>query len=216
MISLIHPSRGRYDRAYHTLREWISKSSSEIEHILSLDESDPQVARYQNTFIRNRCANTQIIVNPNSCVVEATNHAAKIATGDIMLYLSDDFKCPHNWDKELISRFKDVESPMLLKVDDCLQQFHVDVLTIPIMNRGLYERLGYFWHPEYKSMFVDQDLYWTCHKHNWIVPCPELKFEHQHYSVGKSKKDETYTRSDSNWNQGKELYRRRKSLNFPL
>jgi hypothetical protein len=84
------------------------------------------------------------------------------------------------------------------------------------MNRALYEKLGYFWNPIYKSMFVDQDLYWVCRNNNWLNLRPDLKFEHHHYSVGKSEKDYTYIRSDKNWDQGKAIYLKRKQSNFPL
>jgi hypothetical protein len=133
---------------------------------------------------------------------------------DILIYLSDDFKCPENWDLLIIEQFKGVTEPMLLKVDDCLQPFDKDVLTIPIMNRFLYEGLRYFWNPIYKSMFVDQDLYWVCKNCNWVKYAPELKFLHEHYSVGKAPKDETYARSDANWVSGQATYLKRKQEGF--
>lgn len=209
-ISLIHPSRGRPKKAAETLKFWLSQASGEIEieHILSLDFSDPTNDEYERY--------DKITIDHNSCVVEATNQAAKISTGDILIYTSDDFKCPKNWDLSVVEKFKNVSGPMLLKVDDCLQRFDVDVLTIPIMNRALYERLGYFWNPLYMSMYTDQDLYWVCRNNNWLLLSPELKFEHCHYSNGKAIKDETYKRSDANWNQGKAVYLKRKAEGFPI
>lgn len=212
-ITLIHPSRGRADQAKATYDYWMSQASGEIEieHILSLDYSDPHAGRYKYFG-----ENSSDVKSHNECVVEATNEAAKIATGDILIYLSDDFKCPKNWDLLIVERFDFMEIPMLLKVDDCLQKFKADVLTIPIMNRALYKRLGYFWNPMYRSMFVDQDLYWVCANNNWINFAPELKFPHEHYSNGKARRDETYMRSDLNWNQGKELYAKRWREGFTI
>jgi hypothetical protein len=90
------------------------------------------------------------------------------------------------------------------------------VLTIPIMNRQLYERLGYFWHHEYKSMHVDVDLFYTCQKIGAIKNCEYLKFPHEHPANGKAPDDETYRRSAANWNQGLEVFNRRKALGFPI
>ena len=73
-----------------------------------------------------------VVEGVNSSVVEATNRAAKYAKGDILLYLSDDFKCPDNWGASIYQSVKDFGPVWLLKVDDCLQQFEVPVLTIPI------------------------------------------------------------------------------------
>lgn len=214
-ISLIHPSRGRAQKAFDTVNYWYDNSCGHfnIQHILSLDSDDSELKKYfelfQNTW-------SQIIVNENTCVVEATNIAAKLVTRDILIYLSDDFKCPKNWDELIIRIFNNISGPILIKVDDCLQKFNVDVLTIPIMNRELYNKLGYFFHPGYKSMFVDQDLYHVCKNNKWIYPAANLHFPHEHPANGKAQNDEIYKRSAANWNQGKELYHKRMSLNFPL
>ncbi len=214
-ISLIHPSRQRPEKAKAAYDYWISKAwfPENIEHVLSLDESDNSINEYARLFgdVVGSCG----IVNNNTCVVEATNHAAKVATGDILIYLSDDFKCPDEWDV-LINEQMNNSTPMLLKVDDCLQKFNVPVLTIPIMNRKLYEKLGYFWHPEYKSMFVDEHLFWTVTNNCWLKEAPQLKFPHEHCSLGLAERDETYIRSEANWDQGKSLFAKHMAEGFPL
>lgn len=225
-ISLLHPSRGRPDKSLDTAMDWITKAGTKVELIISLDYSDPTFKRYEKSYLNfhlieeyDRCpyyGGHKDIYNDNTCVVEATNHAAKEAKGDILVYLSDDFKCPDNWGQLVLKEFENENRPLLIKVDDCLQKFEVPVLTIPIMNRALYERLGYFWHPSYKSMWVDCDLYETAKRINAIKLCPHLKFEHMHPSVGKSVNDETYTRSAGNWDQGLIVFNERKKLNFPI
>lgn len=210
MITLLHPSRNRANKAHQTALEWINKAGIECEYIISLDSDDPELEAYQILF-----EDRTILVNANTCVVEAANHAAKAATGDILVYLSDDFKCPDNWGQLILEQFKDVTAPLLIKVDDGYQVFGKDVLTIPIMNRALYEKLGYFFHPEYRSMFVDQHLYHTVNNVGAIRFCPHLIFPHEHYCNGKSKIDETYKRSNMNWDSGKALYAKHKSEGFP-
>lgn len=220
MISLLHPSRGRPEKSFNNANEWIEKAGCEVELILSLDKSDSKLDEYIAEYSKNEDANStinqQIIINDNTSVVEATNHAAKVSSGEILLYLSDDFKCFDGWGLAVAKEFENVSEPLLIKVDDCLQKFTVPVLTIPIMNRALYNRLNYFWHPEYKSMFVDEDLYWTATKLNAMKMCPNLKFEHAHVCVGKAPDDETYRRSSANWEQGKAVFARHKALGFPV
>lgn len=223
-ITLIHPSRGRAEKALQTYEHWIKNSSGsetiEIDHILSIDSDDKAKDDYYFQFRKNKCST--ILCVDNSDVVAATNKAAMYAGGDILVYLSDDFKCPVNWDKEIFKSFcekkycSEINLPRLLKVDDLLQNFNVPVLTIPIMTMALYKKLGYFWHPGYKSMFVDEDLYWTCKNNEWLILCPELVFPHEHPANGKAPNDETYRRSAGNWDQGKDFFAKRKSENFPL
>jgi hypothetical protein len=226
-ITLLHPSRGRAEKAHETYLYWMENSSPqilevqvEIEHILSIDTSDPQVEQYKKLF----GVTSTVIVNDNDCVVKATNHAAKLATGDILIYLSDDFMCPKDWDLLLVEKFKGVETPMMLRVDDLhedqggsgIQGIDIAVLRIPITNRALYQKLGYFWFPEYRSLFVDEDLFWTCNNNGWLVKAPELKFEHLHWCNGKAPIDATYQATEKNWEQGKALYAKRSQENFPL
>lgn len=216
-IGLLHPSRSRPQQAYTTAKKWLDnagQSSLFVRHILSLDMDDPKLNEYSTWFTHTETTN-EILVNPNKSVVGATNQAAQWCDDDIFVYLSDDFDCPNSWAPLVMDEFKGINAPMLLKVDDCLQHFSTGVCTIPIMNRALYKRLGYFWHPEYKSMHVDVDLYETCKRLGVIKYAPHLKFPHNHYSNGKAAHDETYKRSEGNWNQGLEVIKRRRAQGFP-
>lgn len=215
-FTLIHPSRARADKAFETFQYWMDHASGkhEIQHILSVDTDDPQQEKYDENFNHRT---DLMLIKDNKDVVGATNVAAKYATGDVLIYLSDDFKCPGHWDDLLATQFVLWgDRPGLVKVDDCLQKFDVAVLTIPIMNKQLYKKLGYFWHPGYRSMFVDEDLFWTCQKNGWMLGRPDLKFPHEHCSIGKAVRDETYIRSEANWDSGKAFYALRKAAGFPL
>jgi hypothetical protein len=218
-ISLIHPSRGRPLQAYQTSLKWMSRASKEnlIDHYLSLDQSDPNLAAYRQNFNETTC----VVTNDTDSVVQATNAAAKMSTGDLLVYLSDDFDCPLNWDLLITQavetrNLKPRYDKFVLKVDDCLQNFNARVLTIPIMSRALYEHLRYFWYPEYKSMFTDMDLFEVCDRMGIIIHAPDIKFEHKHYSVGKAPNDEIYQRTNTFWSQGRALYDRRHRQNFGL
>lgn len=209
MISLIHPSRGRPQQSSDNSRTWMAWSGVLTELIVSLDTSDSKLTEYQKLY-------RGTIIGDNTCLVEATNRAAAQAKGDILVYLSDDFKCFPNWGKILTEEFKKYTGPTLIKVDDCLQRFEVPVLTIPIMNRACYDKLGYFFHPGYKSMHVDEHLYWRTKKLGFLKMAPHIKFEHCHVSVGKAQNDDTYERSAANWDQGKAKLAEHRRMGFTV
>lgn len=213
MISLIHPSKGRPQKSFDNAKDWIDKAAVPVELIVSIDFDDPFKMDYTTRYFDYPC---NLICEQNTSVVEATNKAARLAKGDILIYLSDDFKCFDGWGIAVDKEFQNEDRPLLVKVDDCLQKFSVPVLTIPIMNRALYHKLGYFWHPDYKSMFVDEDLYWTCQKLGAMKYAPHLKFPHHHVCNGKAPDDDTYRASSANWEQGKAVYLSRKAEGFPL
>lgn len=203
LISLIHPSRGRPEKAKSTYDFWMSRAKypENIEHILSLDFSD---TTHENYTIFG--PNSRTIIDHNECVVEATNQGAAIAKGDILVYLSDDFKAPENWDEE-IRRLLPLGDPFLLRVNDGYQPMDNDVLTIPIMNRELFLLLGYFFNPLYRSMWVDCDLFNVCR--DVIITAPDLVFLHEHPVTGKCATDQTYERSNANFETGREIYNKR-------
>jgi hypothetical protein len=224
-IGLLHPSRGRAQKSYQTVMNWLAKAqeTSNITVYLSLDWDDPQRQEYLDLYDERQFFDIGVSlmtqINNNKSVVDATNIAAIGADEDILIYLSDDFDCPENWDYLVSSYFYlkvNEESPMLLKVDDCLQKFEIPVLTIPMMNQALYKQLGYFWHPAYKSMFVDCDLYEVCKKLGVLKFAPELKFPHLHHSIGKCENDETYRASEANWVQGETIFKERRAKGFPI
>jgi len=209
MISLIHPTRSRPQKSYDNAMLWMRFSGVPTELIVSLDSSDPKLNEYHKLY-------AGVIVADNDCLVQATNRAAAQAKGDILVYLSDDFTCFPNWGKVLEEEFAKYTGPALIKVDDMLQDFHVQVLTIPIMNRACYEKLGYFFHTGYKSMFVDEHLYHRTRKLGFLKMAPHIKFEHKHVSVGKADNDETYRRSAANWDQGKALMEQHRRMGFTV
>lgn len=215
VISLIHPSRGRADKSYRTTQRWIQRAGCDVELIVSIDDEDKQRELYLRQYSHSDPFVTKVISNPNDCVVQAANHAAKESKGNILIYVSDDFDCPDKWGEKIINATTGIHPKWLLKVHDGYQPFYKDVLTIPIMDRSLYNELGYFFHPSYRSMFCDQDLYWTCKNMNVIVNAEHLVFQHEHYCNKMAPIDDTYRRSDLNWNSGKELYNLRKQQNFP-
>lgn len=192
----------------------MASNPKNVEHIMSLDDDDTELAKYVENF--KNAPGSGGIIGSNKNVVEATNKALEHARGEILIYLSDDFKCPKDWDRLIMHEFRNMTSPALIKVDDCLQRFFRPVVTMPIMNSQLINKLGYFFNPEYASMYVDEDLYWVCKNNNWIYYAPELKFPHEHHSIGKCEIDETYRRSEANYASGKEIFEKRKKENFSL
>lgn len=210
-VSIIHPSRGRPSKALQTTGEWLDRIGDvHWEYILSCDADDSTLPQYDKL---SGAQNARRIVNNNRNLVEATNQAARLASGDIILYLSDDFRCPYDWGKLLEKEFEG-DKQILLKVDDCLQKFHVPVLTIPIMSFSLYKQLGYFFHPDFYSMHCDEHLYARCMKLGVIKFAPHLKFPHDHVSIGKAQDDETYRRSAANWNHGVMMINKHRRLGF--
>lgn len=207
MISLIHPSRGRPQQALSCFNNWLQKSKhKDFEYILGIDHDDTTNKIYYSLFEYLSHDNAMIYTGNNTSLVDCVNKLAKLSKGDIIIYLSDDFDCPMYWDELIIKASKGIEK-FILKVDDGCQKFNAKVLTIPIMSRPLFNELGYFFYPEYRSMWCDVDLYYSTEKYMFFLP--DVRFQHNHWVNSKAIKDETYKRSEANFATGKQVFIKR-------
>lgn len=214
-ISLIHPSRGRPQMAFDNSRQWYQRRGHNVEYILSIDEDDPALDSYKALYNTDGLSNfgidPKVIINKNRSAVDAINNAAKVATGDIFIVVSDDWELPENWGR-LIIEAAWAKNDWIMYAPDGIQKW---IITLPILDRHYYERFGYIYYPEYRHMFADTDL--TCvadltgRKIEATIP-----FKHLHYSVSKRQPDETSRRADKTWDQGERLFIERYKRNFDL
>ena len=195
-FALLHPSRHRALKCFDTFSKWMMATSGQhqYEYIVSIDADDSQQKEYKNRFSEF----AQVIMNDNRSLVDAVNRAAELATGDLLIVVSDDFECPMKWDNELSDfiAVKELSGEYALHVNDDYS-YPKKLLTIPIMSRELFKRLGYIYHPTYFSMFADNDIFEACELMGVLHDCGHLTFRHNHYTVQRSPNDMTYQRQNS-------------------
>jgi len=206
-ISLIHPSRNRAQQACETALLWIDSADNEVEYILSLDDDDESRISYLELFPQQ----VMFSSNANRSAIDAINNAAKIATGDLLIVISDDFYPFAHWDTLLLAEVAG-KADFLMKTQDGIQP---ELITLPIMDRAYYNRFGYIYHPDYLHMFCDNELTAVGHMLGRVITST-LLFEHKHYSVGKAERDALYTRNENTWDQGLHLFSERRKINFGL
>lgn len=209
-ISVIHPSRNRPDKAYECFLEWSKKSNTEFEYILSLDTDEPQKQKYCELF-----HNQTIVFGNNSNVVEAMNNGASNSTGDILVCISDDFGCSEGWDSYILAQLdKDKEQALIVNDGhkECL------MMTIPILTKKLYNKLGYVYHPSFTGMFADNALAEICDKMGVLVKNRDLEFPHRHWLYGHYTADSTNKRHDNpeGWRIGQKVIKKLRDSNYGL
>lgn len=214
-VSLLHPSRSRITKSVATTIKWLSKAGDcQVELIVSIDEDDPQLRDYVDFYTPE-----QIIINQNRSAVDAINNAAKQATGNIMIVLSDDTDCCDNWG-ELILQVTHGKHDFVLRVDDGFFQgvpgTQEWIITCPILDRQYYERFGYVYHPDYLHQFCDTEFSNIAYCLNKVIRTTDIVFRHLHPSIMKEKRDAVMLRSDATWNQGKALYIERFKRKFDM
>lgn len=209
-ITILHPSYGRPELARKCYDEWMGKAKNpqDVEYVLSLANNDPKSDEYRIAF-----EHTHItpVVSLNNGLVIQVNNAARVATGNLLIAVSDDFGCPRDWDEQLLTALDDKQD-YIVKTQDGLQPF---IITLPIMDRLYYNRFGYIYHPDYFHMWADNELADVGKVLGKTITL-DLTFPHRHYSTGKMKKDATNIQNDSHFNNDRVIYEKHKADNWGL
>lgn len=206
IISLIHPSRSRATKAIEVAKRWIKEAGEPVDYILSIDSDDPEKDLYYELFLGRRVA-----CHNNRSAIDAINNAAKEATGDIFVVVSDDFACPSQWGTSLL-RLVEGRKEWIAKTHDGIQRW---IITLPIMDRAYYNRFGHIYHPDYMHMFCDTHMTAVADLLGRRINL-DMHFPHNHYSAGKSKRDDINIRADKTWGQGEYTFMKHYRNNFGL
>lgn len=217
-ISLLAPSRWRATQCVENLKTWLSSATdpSRIEIVISIDSDDETRTDYVEQA--KQLPNSQVCIFPNKSMNQALNHAARAATGDVLISVFDDFTPAAGWDQKVLDRLSGCPGKALFVYDTCLA-VTVRLQTMGIITRKLFEDWGYFWYGEYLGMFADNDYTERVLLENRQVFALDLSFVHAHFMHGTVKKnpmDRTYEHGNQSWKYdfGKELFDRRRANGF--
>lgn len=215
-FSLIHPTRGRPIPTRQVMYMWLDYFSkhNDVEYILSIDTDDAKTYMPVMKEFMGK-ANFRVVIAENKNVVQALNQGAKHATGDVLVYVSDDFECYANWDLDIQRAARDKGTDWFLLVSDGIQ---TEIATILFVSRGFYNCVGYLYYPEYISMFADPDITELARSRGVLVDARHLLFKHNHRSIGGLPADAVSAAHENGktWKHGEELFARRKERNFDL
>ena len=223
-VAIVHPSFGRPELALKCANEWYTKADrrDELEYTLALNDNDPSIAKYVvqawPLFGRFR-----VDIGDSSTASQAMNRAVKRIsnTTELIMVVADDQGCPDHWDSELkkvLSGIDNFRKPVYIYVSDGLSDMDKDEgPKYAYINRAFYEKLGFLQHPDYHSLYADNDLF-ECAKILGMIRAPHLIFEHRHHSRSEGKWDDTYWRTNNleAVAQGQRVFAERKARNFDL
>ena len=92
------------------------------------------------------------------------------------------------------------------------------IATMSIMGRKYFERFNYIYHPDYFSLWCDNEATDVAKKLNKYVFLEKDIAQHLHTIWGKAENDELYKRNSTRaiWDADEKTYHRRKKMNFGL
>jgi hypothetical protein len=215
MFSICHTT-ARPNRWGFSYGAWIAGAigfgTDELEYVLCTDQR-------WGTFWTPERGIRHVINGGRQCSVDGWNAAAAASTGRVLILNADDFFPPANWDLEL-RRVIGSRNPL---TDEFV--IHVstgnprdkDLISLGILSRARYERLGYALHPSYESVYSDDEFSEHAYKDGCVIDARHLVFEHRHPGMGKAADDAVYQWQNRReaYESGKANLERRRKEGFP-
>lgn len=139
---------------------------------------------------------------------------------DIVVFASDDFTPPNNWDEYLVEKLKNKTGALL--VNDGYQAIDFSnmaepVFSIPVMTYDcLLKNNKIIYNPAYTHLCSDAELFLNLKEMDLIIDDrindTNYVFEHHHWSAGKRKADQNDQSYYSNFEKDKSTWEIRKKL----
>jgi hypothetical protein len=182
--------------------------------MMSIDNDDE--VTLSNIELFNGCF-IDIDSSPNK--IHAINrNMDKAPKWDIVVVMSDDMACQVKGFDEVIRRGFDVheftDQPTGIDLDQALWFFdgwQHNICTLVVMGRTRYEKFGYLYHPDYISLWCDNE--WT--EVNEPKKFDQILFLHLHPAWKQGEPmDALYQRNEAYFQHDKATYERRKAEGF--
>ena len=210
------PTRSRPTKFLEVLKKYVigSHDMSKTQIIVSIDEDDKTMTNDVITRAQSFHGNIRVIKGPSSGKVGAINRDMPDPSEfDILLLASDDMVPYVNGYDRII---RDSMEQMYPDTDGVL--FFNDgysgrrLNTLVICGSKYYSRFGYIYHPEYKSLFCDNEFMDEANRLGKQTYYDQPIIKHEHYTHTRAKPDALYNVNEALYSDDEEVYRRRKKM----
>lgn len=179
------PSRNRPDKFKKVLEKSIKYLSgkNDVRFVITLDNDDETM---NNDAMREWMDSLGVDLiyhyGDSKSKIEACNANLEGEEGDIIILVSDDMiPCFEGWDEIIVQGFEQLYPDMVgaIKFFDGLRPKEDILMTLPVLGWGLYEKFGYIYHPDYTSLYCDNEMTMVCHSLNKLAISPLCLFRHE-------------------------------------
>lgn len=210
-----YATRGRPELFKSTLETWMSllSGSQDYQFVISIDDDDWSMQTPEmKMYLENQ--DVDVHLGPHTTKIKAINRDVEKADDwDILIVVSDDM-IPEQQGYDIV-----IAEDMAKYFPGLDGALHYNdgttgpqLCTLTIMGRKLYEHFGYIYHPDYLSLWCDnefQDAVTELGKYQYIE---NVIVRHCYKKHGT---DETYEKSESTYWYDNETYQKRKEAGFP-
>lgn len=211
------PTRSRPQKLLAALDRWTELRSKHhhVEFLVSVDEDDPETLAVMEKAADREVAVT-IAVGRSESKIHAVNRDLAGKDFDVLVVASDDM-VPEvdGWDalvvEDMLRAFPDFDGA--LHYNDGYRQ---DICTLSVMGKQLYESWGYVYHPDYKSLWCDNEFTDVARRDGKRFYSPVVLARHMHPATTRGvPTDDLYRRNDRFFRTDRDTYYRRRAAGFP-
>jgi len=207
-ISVIHATKGRPQIAWQRRWQWLclAEKPLEIEWLFMVD-ADEKTDYTPHQGIR---------CNPGG-IVNAWNAGAKIAKGDIIIQMSDDWAPPRHWDALISNAIGDSKAEKVLAVSDGLRTDKL--LCMAILTKDRLKKQGHMFHPDYQEsdgLYSDNEFTELAYLNQVVVEARHVQFKHENPMFTGGNPDEQLKNHNKPefYEKGKAIYEKHKANNW--
>lgn len=205
-------SRSRPAKMYKAYKSVVDNAELNWVMILSIDSDDSVTLNSEELKQMSWDKRVSIHTGTSKNKIDAINRDVPQSGWDILVNLSDDqIFTVKGFDKVIAEH---CGNDTFLHLPD--GYVNERLTTMSIMGYDYYKRFGYIYHPDYASLWCDNEAQDEAKHNGGYVYVNEHIFIHEHPAWTGEKPDAQLEHTQKFYRQDERTYKRRKSLGFPL
>ena len=205
-------SRSRPAKMYKAYRSVADYAVLSWQMIVSVDADDDATMLSEELKSIQRDSRVSIKFGLSKNKIDAINRDVPKQGWDILVNLSDDQVFTRKGFDKVIAEHC-TNSTFLHLPDGYVNE---RLATMSIMSKAYYDMFGYIYHPDYASLWCDNEAMEVAQALGCYKYVAEQIFIHEHPAWTGEKPDEQLIETQNYYRQDERTYRKRKSLGFPL
>lgn len=226
------PTYGRAEKFLRVLAQYVELASvdNKISFNINCDVSDLSMTSeyvgrrieylFRTTILNNKQLDYSLFFDTNTEKISAINSHIPKDGWDVVVCASDDMVPKvDNWDVEIT----DAMMEHFPNLDGCVHfndgNTNGDLITFSILGKKLYEEFGYIYHPDYKSLYCDNEFTDEVRRMGCEQYIDKVIVSHEHWSIEGSQNhnevDLAVQKTLHYSGRDAQVYKARKSSGFP-
>lgn len=217
-ILIKFPTRNRKNKFFEVLDLYykFAENLDKIEFLITLDTDDSSMNNDEVKEKLKTYKNLKYYFGESNNKIHAVNRDIEIGDWDILLLASDDMiPIKKGYDESIrfnmVINYPDTDG--ILWYNDGNRK---DLNTLSILGKKYYKRFNYIYHPNYKSLWADNEFMTVGNILKRQKFIDEVIIHHQHPDWGYGGRDNIHTLNNNHDKEDRDTFYKRQKNNFYL